>query len=103
MTQIIYERTGGFMGRKVSFSLNLDELPARQSRSLKRLLDQADFFNLPENLVSQSMPDGFTYTITVEQETVIRTVQMSEDTTPETLRPLLEDLSQLARSAHKNK
>ncbi len=103
MTHITYERTGGFMGRKVSFSLNLDELPARQSRSLKRLLDQADFFNLPENLIAQSMPDAFTYTITIEEETVIRKVQMSEDTTPEALRPLLEDLSRLARSAHKNK
>jgi hypothetical protein len=103
MTQITYERTGGFMGRKVSFSLNLDELPARQSRSLKRLLDEADFFALPENSIPAPLPDAFIYTITVEEETVIRTVQINEETTPEALRPLLEDLSRLARSAQKKK
>jgi len=86
------------MGRKVSINLDLDELPARQSRTLQRLLDEADFFNLPENLISKSLPDGFRYTITVEEETVIRTVQLSDTTAPEALRPLLEDLSRRVRS-----
>jgi hypothetical protein len=103
MTKIIYERTGGFMGRKVSLDLNLDKLPADQAKTLKQLLDEADFFELPENLISQPMPDAFTYTITVKEKTVIRTVRLSDDTAPETLRPLLEDLSRLARSTRKNK
>jgi hypothetical protein len=91
------------MGRKVTLDLNLDKLPADQSSSLKQLLDEANFFDLPENLTSRPMPDAFTYTITVEEKTVIRTVRMSDETVPETLRPLLEDLSRLARTAHRNK
>jgi hypothetical protein len=103
MTQIIYERSGGFMGRKVTIHLNLDELPARQSRTLLRLLREADFFNLPEDLISQSLPDAFTYTITVEEETQSHTIHLSDTTATETLRPLLDDLSELARPAKKIK
>jgi hypothetical protein len=103
MKKIIFERTGGFMGRKVSINLDLDELPASQSRTLQRLLDEADFFNLPENLSSQSLRDGFSYTITVEEETVIRTVQLSDTTAPETVRPLLENLSRRVRSTRQTK
>ena len=103
MKKIIFERTGGFMGRKVSLDLNLDELPASQSRTLLRLLDEADFFNLPQHLSSQSLRDGFIYTITVEEETVIRTVQLSDTSAPETARPLLENLSRRVRSTRLTK
>jgi hypothetical protein len=103
MTQITFERTGGFMGRKVRFNLNLDELPANQSRTLQRLLDESDFFNLPENLISQPMPDAFTYTITVEEKMVIRTVRLSDTTATDALRPLLDNLSRRARSAQVRK
>jgi hypothetical protein len=98
MKKIIFERSGGFMGRKISIDLDLDKLPASQSRKLQRLLDEADFFNLPENLISNSLPDGFSYTITVEEETEIRTIQLSDTTAPEAVRPLLENLSRWARS-----
>jgi hypothetical protein len=103
MTRITFERTGGFMGRKISFRLNLDRLPADQSGSLHQLLDEADFFNLPENLISHPLPDEFTYTITVEMETERRTVRISDSSATDSLRPLLDDLSRLARSARANK
>ncbi len=101
MTRILYERTGGFMGRKVSLSLNLDELPASQSSALETLLDQADFFNLPENLVSRPMPDEFTYTITVIAKTQHHSVHLSETTVPDSLRSLLDDLSKRARASQR--
>ncbi len=51
--RISYERSGGLMGRKVNFSLDLDELPRDQAEILQQLLKKADFFNLPENLISR--------------------------------------------------
>jgi hypothetical protein len=99
MTRIKYERTGGFMGRKVSFSLNLNKLPADQSEILKELLNQSDFFNLPEDLITTPLPDEFTYTITVEARTLRHSVRLSDTTATDSLRPLLDDLTQRARSA----
>ena len=31
MTKILFERTGGFMGRKVSVTIDLDDLPKEQA------------------------------------------------------------------------
>jgi Emfourin len=103
MTQISFERSGGFMGRKVSLQLSLEELPASQSETLQRLLDEADFFNLPENLITSPLPDEFVYTITVEAGTRKRTIRVSDTSASESLRPLLEELSRRARSGRVNK
>ncbi|MEY2819368.1 MAG: hypothetical protein RL275_2831, partial [Chloroflexota bacterium] len=37
MTRIIFEQTGGVMGRRVSLSLNLDDLPQAEAKSLKKI------------------------------------------------------------------
>ena len=98
MTKIEFERTGGFMGRKVSLSLNLDELPADQVQTLKLLLDKADFFNLRDTPTKPPVPDSFIYTITVTTAKRTHTVRMSEQAVPEQLRPLITDLSARARA-----
>jgi hypothetical protein len=98
MTRIEFERTGGFMGRKVSLSINLDELPPDQAQIIGLLLDESDFFNLPENTVKTGMPDSFLYTITVTKEKQKRVIHTSETTAPEKLRPLILDLSSRARA-----
>jgi hypothetical protein len=98
MTKIEFERSGGFMGRKVSLSLNLDELPADQAQTLNLLLDKADFFNLSENPTKPPVPDSFMYTITVVTEKRKHTVRTSEHAVPEQLRPLITDLSARARA-----
>ncbi len=98
MTKIEFERTGGFMGRKVSLTLNLDDLPADQAQTLKLLLDEADFFNLPASPEKPPAPDAFSYTITVTTDKRKHTVQTSDTTAPDKLRPLLTDLSARARA-----
>jgi hypothetical protein len=98
MTQITFERSGGILGRTVSLSLNLDDLPADQSRILQQFLDEADFFNLPENLISSPLPDEFNYTITVETAAKQHTVRLSDTSATDALRPLLDNLSRRARS-----
>ena len=97
--KIIFERSGGFMGRTVSLSLNLDELPADQSGTLERLVDESDFFNLDDSQLKNHAPDQFLYTITVDTGKIQHTVHASDSSMLETLRPLLNDL--LARTRMK--
>ena len=97
MTKIFFERTGGFMGRKVSLTLDLDDLSAEQVELLDEMLDDADFFELPPDLTKPTIPDAFTYNITVSSEKGQHSVRVGDATAPEDLRPLLEELSKRAR------
>ncbi|MBN1451215.1 MAG: hypothetical protein JW963_09390 [Anaerolineales bacterium] len=97
MTKIFFERTGGFMGRKVSTAIDLDDLPDEQAELLDDLLDEADFFELPADLTRPAMPDAFTYNITVSSDERQHSVRVSDSTAPDDLRPLLEELSKQAR------
>lgn len=100
MTRILFERTGGFMGRKVRLDLDLDELPAPQAGTLKRLLDQVGFSTLEAVYPAPSSArDVFTYLITVESEGSQYTVQATDLSMPDSLRPLVEELSRLARTS----
>ena len=96
--QIIFERSGGLMGSKSSVTVNLDDLPPDQARMFRLLLDDANFFALSEDSLTPINPDGFQYIITVETDTLRHTIQTTDTTMPETLRPLIEKLSHLART-----
>jgi hypothetical protein len=97
MMRITFERSGGFMGRTTSLTLDLDDLPADQAEALRRLLDEADFLSLAGNTASRPAPDEFNYTITVEMDTVRHSVHTSDTSAPESLRPLLRELAERAR------
>ncbi len=101
--RIIFERSGGLTGLKSSLNLDLDELPLDQSETLRRLLGESHFFTLIENPPTRPKPDGFQYTITVETDAATRTIRTSDTTVPDELRPLLQELSQQARSQNRLK
>ena len=84
------------MGRRVSLDLNLSDQPPDQAAALKLLVDESDFFNLPEPLPKSPTPDGFAYSITVKTETNQHTIHAGDTNFPPALRPLLDDL--LART-----
>ena len=96
-TKIHFERTGGFMGRKVSATIDLDDLDDDQAEFLGELLDEADFFELPADLTKPAMPDAFTYNITVYSDDEQHSVRCSDTTAPDDLRPLLNELNKQAR------
>jgi hypothetical protein len=98
MMRIIFERAGGFMGRKVSLNLDLADLPPDQAQTVKLLVDQSDFFNLKAVPPKDPVPDGFSYSITVETETIGQTIQASDTDFPQALRPLLEELIKRTRA-----
>lgn len=101
MIRILYERSGGFMGRVVRFESTLEELPPDQSEILKRLLDDADFFHL-ENPAPQAdgMADGFCHSLMIEDGPISRSLQFNDPNIPEKIKPLLDELKARSRPQH---
>jgi hypothetical protein len=96
--RITFERTGGFMGRKVSLAIELDELPSDQAETLRRRVDEANFFTIEETPSSPSPArDEFHYLITVDIKNAKHTVHTTDAAMPASLHPLIEELSKLAR------
>lgn len=98
MTKINFKRTGGILGREINKDIELNELPADESQELMQLITETNFFKIPQNLIGHAVPDEYEYTITVEAGNTHHTIQTSDTTAPESLRPLLEKLSGLART-----
>ena len=95
MATITFKRSGGFVGKGMRLRVNLDELPTNDACGLLRLIEQAEFFKLPENLIVKFNPDEYQYTITVEAGVVCHTVRTNDTTMPASLRPLVDELSSL--------
>lgn len=87
------------MGRKTSLALNLNEMPALQAGTLKRLLEESNFLTLDEVPISTTTEsrDDYHHRITVETETIQHTVRVTDASMPGTLRPLVDELARLAR------
>lgn len=100
MTKINFKRTGGFAGREIDTDIDLNELPDTESQELKDLLFQTNFFQIPQNLINRAIPDEYEYTVTVEAGNTHHTIQTSDSTAPESLRPLLDKLSTIARESN---
>jgi hypothetical protein len=96
--RIKFERTGGFAGMTIARDLKPDDLSEEQAHRLSELLDDLEFENLPEQMTgSESMPDEFTYTITVETLRGEHTVVTGDASAPEKMQELLQFLNHLAR------
>jgi hypothetical protein len=96
--QIDFERTGGFMGRKVSLNVNLQDLPQEEAQTLRQLLDEVNFFGLTDELPEEPVPDGFTYSITVTTDKLTHTIRTTDMSASPSLRDLVDHLSTQARS-----
>ena len=102
--RIKFERTGGFAGIRLAADFGLDDLPDEQAQTLVDLLDNMAFNKLPENFGSATtIPDGFTYEITVETKQWKHTVTTGEVSSPENLENLLTLLNQIARQLARKK
>jgi len=95
MTTIHFKRSGGFIGQGMRFELDLNQLPVSNARHITRLIEQAQFFDLPENLIVKFNPDEYQYTITVDVGILSHTVRTNDTTMPVSLRPLVDELSSL--------
>lgn len=93
MTTITFKRSGGFIGKGMKYELDLNQLSQNDARAFIRLIQQAEFFNIPENLIVKFNPDEYQYTITVDAGVICHTVRTNDTTMPASLRPLVEELS----------
>ena len=100
--RIKFERTGGFAGIRLATDLKLDDLPDEQANAIIELLDDLDFAKLPQQMIGQeTMPDQFTYKITVETNQWEHTVITGDVSAPEKMQELLQLLNRLARTHRK--
>ena len=99
--RIKFERTGGFAGMRIARDLKLEELPDEQAKTIRDLLDDLDFEELPEQMLEESMPDQFTYTITVETKKGEHTIVTGDASAPEKMQELIQILNRLARTRKK--
>lgn len=98
-THIHYERTGGFAGLKLSAAFELDDLDDDQGKQLAELLDDLDFFDLPDQILPpRPGSDQFTHKIEVAGKKGSHSVLTTDSAAPEKLRELIEMLNLLARS-----
>ncbi|HSL30719.1 MAG TPA: protealysin inhibitor emfourin [Anaerolineales bacterium] len=95
MTTIFFKRCGGFVGQGMRVQIELAQLPVEEARYLAQLIEQTEFFHLPENFILKFNPDEFQYTITIDTEAECHTVRANDSTLPASLRPLVEELSAL--------
>lgn len=102
MTTINFKRSGGIIGREIESEIDLNEMPADESQELMRLITETNFFKIPQNLISHATPDEYEYTVTVDAGNTHHTIHTSDSNAPDSLRPLLEKLSALAREGRSN-
>jgi len=96
MAKIMFERFGGFLEPPVEFSLDLDTISSHAAQRMLYLIEDADFFNLPENPDAQPVVDEFFYTVTVEAGSNRHSVCVSESDMPDALQPFINELSSVA-------
>jgi len=92
--QIYFQRTGGFVGMKMTANLDSLDFSMDEQQELVQLIRQADFFRLPTRIMSKmSQPDRFQYLLTIRDETLgDKTVEVGEEALSPELKPLVDFL-----------
>jgi hypothetical protein len=99
MTMINFKRTGGGMGKEMTMDFDLGSMPGSVARRLDGLLTASNFFDVPAVNDLRTAPDEYQYDITVVAGNSIHTIRVSDTSMPESLRPLVEELTELAETA----
>lgn len=100
MTTISYIRRGGTLGQEIAANFDLNSMPASDSQRLQDLIDESNFFEIPLVDAVPSSPGEFAYTITIISENSIHTVNATDNLMPRSLRPLIQDLTELTIPTH---
>jgi hypothetical protein len=95
MTTINFERSGGATGKDLHLDLDFNTLPEDESHRLLKLIEDADFFNIPEHPTEPFAKDEFQYKINVSAGQTNYSVHTSDSTMPKNLIPLIKELTML--------
>jgi hypothetical protein len=101
MTTISYKRAGGAMGQEMAADFDLNEMPANISQRLQNRITESNFFATPVLNEALSRPDEYEYTVTIDAGNSMHTVRTTDSSMPESLRPFIEDLTELAKTSKK--
>jgi len=96
---INFRRTGGSMDREMAMSFDLDTMPGSVARRLQNLLTDSNFFEVPVVNDLRAAPDEYQYDITVVAGNSIHTVHVTDTSMPQSVRPLVDELTELAETA----
>lgn len=97
--KIQFERSGGFTAIPLRFAVDTDQLEPSLAAELIRLVDESQFTHLADQVDPLSeVRDQFHYRLTIDHQGSSHTVETGDSNTPEGLRPLLRQLTLLARS-----
>ncbi len=99
---INFKRTGGSIGKELTMDFDLNNMPADEARRLHNLLNESRFFEVPVVNDLRASPDEYEYVITVVAGNSIHTVHVSDSSMPQSLRPLVEDLTEIAKEASRS-
>jgi emfourin len=95
---INFKRTGGNMGKELTMDFDLNNMPASEAQRLHNMLNESKFFEVPVVNDLRASPDEYEYVITVVAGNSIHMVHISDTSMPQSLRPLVEDLTELAKT-----
>lgn len=96
---IQFERSGGFAGMRLTATIDSDTLSSDDAATLRGLIHAASFFDLPaKSPKSPSGADRFQYKVMVESADRRHAIEIDESTVPPSLRPLLNWLTEKAKS-----
>jgi hypothetical protein len=97
MTMINFRRTGG-SGKEMTIDFDLGSIPQSSANRLQNLLTESNFFDIPTINDLKVEPDEYAYTITVVAGNSLHTVHASDTSMPRSLRPFVEELTELAEA-----
>jgi hypothetical protein len=86
------------MGREMTRDFDLGSMPGSVARRLDGLLTDSNFFDVPLVHDLRTHPDEYQYDITVVAGNSIHTIHVTDTSMPESLRPLVEELTDLAET-----
>lgn len=97
--QLSVERTGGFAGMRLSATIDLASLDQEMADELRQLVEDANFFSLPEKITSdEPSADRFQYKVTVITDLMEHTVSVENTAPPDTLNALINKLMEFTRT-----
>lgn len=95
--EIEFVRSGGFAGIRLAASIDSERLATQQAARLDKLVDEAEFFELPTRLVPDiAVPDAFQYDLEIRAAQRRHAIMVVDGSVPDRLRPLLDYLTTLA-------
>jgi hypothetical protein len=95
---INFKRTGGSMGKELTMDFDLNNMPASEAQRLHNMLNESKFFEIPVVDDLRASPDEYEYVITVVAGNSIHTIHLSDTSMPQSVRPLVEDLTEIAKT-----